>query len=311
MAVLAHAQRHRGPPEMRELFTVILSALLLLCPVALSFSTDSPPRSQPPPASSIPDLSLSSSPPTHRSTIFPGSAPVDTKDLATLVLQTGQRGPASAAIGRPACCTCRHGFAQAYAMDPLPASTGRANSGLLKLTCPHLVRAVDALEDEGGIDALNERVNISPLPGEEKGLNGDGKWLREAVSEAHQVHARVRREMLSSDEDVAFLQNKLGEEGSLFFLDSGVAGATGSQPPSNSAIDVKCLHAWLADMLFRKAGASAVGEEVAWELQQRGVDLTGTPTCRSACDPDWDGDRPNPPAPRNRQRLRSGKEVAR
>lgn len=224
-----------------------------------------------------------------RPTIFPNSVPVQPSDIATLMRQTGQVNPSKAAIGVPATCACQHGFPQAFAMDPLYA--GRINSGLLKLTCPLLVRAVDALEDDGMIQTLTERL-----------LMKDNNTLPAEIHQSHAQHAEVRKMMVSTLE-VEQIQSKLGMAGSEAFLNAGVAGA------SPGSTDLKCLHAWLADALF--AGDTRIGSIIRQELEAKGVDLTGTASCQTNCDPTSSAMLADPPKPRNKQRLRTNKEVER
>ena len=238
-------------------------------------------------------LALSPVASSRRPTAFPNSVPIQRDDLNVIVRQTGQTAPAAAAIGVPAHCACRHDFAQAFAMDPLPLGTSRANSGLLKLTCPHLVRAVDVLEDEGVMSRLNAALKASAE-------------LRDAAMGAHAVHADARRDILRDPRDLIAVRSKLGERGAEAFLSAGVAGSS----EKTAAIDVKCLHAWLADRLFRGQGESPLGDSVERELRNRGVKIGGTEACRLLCDPGSDM-MPLPPKPRNRQRLRTGKETAR
>ena len=70
--------------------------------------------------------------------------------------QTGQINPSKAAIGKPLKCKCKYGFPQVFVMDPM--YNNRINSGLLKLTCPLLVNAIDKLEDNGLINTINQRI---------------------------------------------------------------------------------------------------------------------------------------------------------
>ena len=261
---------------------------------------------------------------------FPGSQPITEHDKSVLRRQTGQTAPAEAAVGVPSACSCCHGFPQAFAMDPFPANGRRVNSGLVKLSCPHLVRAIDELEDEGGIGMMNDVVK-------------DSEELQRSMVLTHEMHAKVRRNMLevldatmnddavddhttcSSHEGGAMeniLRQKLGERGAEAFLSSGVAGAS-----AGSTDDVKCLHAWLGDYLFRGAqveedeeeedknnfdarASMAMGRAVVQALKERGVDISGTEGCRSLCDPSSNA-APLPPKPRNKQRLKTGKEIAR
>jgi hypothetical protein len=245
--------------------------------------------------SAVGALSVSSKqhqhPQSKRKTAFPNSVPAQPSDVESFIRQTGQIAPAKAAIGVPSSCACRHGFPQAFAMDPI--HSGRINSGLLKLTCPLLVRAVDSLEDEGMISLFNQRL--------EENNNNSNNYIQQATDEAHAVHAASRQELLNG-RDVDAVRVKLGERGTTAFLEAGVAGA------SAGSTDVKCLHAWLADSLFR--GETPMGKAVTKELVDRGVDLTGILTCNVACDP-RSGTTPEPPVPRNKQRLKTGKTIAR
>ena len=288
---------------------------LILAAIGASTTT---PYSPPPFANA---LSTGTAPSTATGTChaaFPGSQPTTEHDKSVLRRQTGQTAPAEAAIGVPSACSCCHGFPQAFAMDPFPANGRRINSGLVKLSCPHLVRAVDELEDEGGIGAINDIVKGS-------------EELQRSMVLTHELHAKVRRDMLEdvdakmnggdADEQAVgamndILRQKLGERGAEAFLSSGVAGSS-----AGSTDDVKCLHAWLGDYLFRGATEDeddtanvptsiAMGRAVAQRLKERGVDISGTESCRSLCDPSSNA-APLPPRPRNKQRLKTGKEIAR
>ena len=147
----------------------------------------------------------------------------------------------------------------------------------------------------------------------------------------HDLHAKVRRDMLEDADNAHdssnganganalamndILRQKLGERGAEAFLSSGVAGAS-----AGSTDDVKCLHAWLGDYLFRGEGEEeedadvptsvAMGHAVVQSLKERGVDISGTESCKSLCDPSSTAV-PLPPRPRNKQRLKTGKEIAR
>ena len=254
------------------------------------------------------DNSAMATPPirTRRKTLFPNSIPVQSSDVQVLQRQTGQVNPSRAAIGVPKVCQCQHGFPQAFAMDPVPPrspstkSKPRINSGLVKLTCPHLVRAIDALEDEGLIQTWNEEKFHD--------------WSSD-IQLAHEVHATARQALLlPKGDDRALIASKLGgDRGLQAFLSAGVAAA------SQISTDLKCLHAWYGDSLFR--GPTPVADSIRQELLDRGIDPTGTPDCHYACDPtilfSSESDNlisdeiPPPPKPRNKQRLRTGKEIER
>jgi len=228
-----------------------------------------------------------------RPTKFPNSVPVVQSDIETLIRQTGQVNPSRAAIGVPSTCVCQHGFSQAFAMDPHHG--GRMNSGLLKLTCPHLVRAVDFLEDQGMIRELNERI-LQEIEEKDQGP------LELSMRTTHERHATARKEMLTQ-QDIDQVQLRLGERGTTAFLEAGVAGS------SIGSRDSKCLHAWLADSLFEES--SPLGDIIKQELQKQNVNLSGTSACNKLCDPGSCHSFADPPKPRNRQRLRTVKETER
>ena len=231
--------------------------------------------------------------------LFPNSIDTTPSDLQIMQRQTGQSAPTEAAIGVPSSCNCRHGFPQAFAMDPMPASTGRMNSGLIKLTCPLLVNAIDALEDEGMISSLNENMERN-------------EYMQRNAKNIHGEHAQIRKEMIvGNDEQMDDLQRRLGENGASAFLNSGVAGST------LDSLDVKCMHAWMGDYLFRShdgrgssSSSSPLGKAICEALTEKGVDRNGTLNCNMYCD--CKSVLPAaPPNPRNKQRHKSQKEVAR
>ena len=250
-------------------------------------------------------------------TRFPQSQQATPSDIATVMRQTGQVQPSRATIGVPTHCRCQHGFPQAVALDPF--SAGRINSGLLKLTCPLLVRAVDALEDTGIMEVWNQQR----LP-TSRGQDKSTQPIIDEMTQRHAVHARVRQAMLS-ETDVSQIRAKLGDRGTRAFLEAGVAGAS---PGSH---DVKCLHAWLADALFcgedsdnnkTTTTTTLMGDRIAHELlsltssSSRSSSsiqdlLSGTPDCHRYCNPVAPLHWADPPKPRNKQRLRTSKETQR
>jgi hypothetical protein len=155
-------------------------------------------------------------PQSKRKTIFTNSVPAQPSDVESFIRQTGQIAAAKAAIGVPSSCACRHGFPQAFAMDPI--HSGRVNSGLLKLTCPLLVRAVDSLEDEGMISLFNQQLQDN-----NNNNNNNSNYVQQAsTDEAHAVHAASRQELLN-DKEVDAVRLKLGERGTTAFLEAGVS----------------------------------------------------------------------------------------
>jgi len=228
---------------------------------------------------------------------FPQSRDITDSDVEVMRCQTGQVNPGEAALGVPSVCRCQHGFPQVFAMDPFPNSK-RLNSGLVKLTCPLMVRAIDELEDHGVIGKINKVVS--------EGSDDERKSsLQASITESHLVHASVRNQLIASQDEKDLIRAKLGDSHFAAFMSSGVAGAS-----PDAVTDVKCLHAWFGDYLFRGPEESLVGALVANILRERGFTECGNADCRQYCDPSLEV-RPKPPGPRNRQRKRTAKELAR
>ncbi|KAK1747956.1 hypothetical protein QTG54_001919 [Skeletonema marinoi] len=262
--------------------------------------------------------------PTKRN-IFPGAIPITEADKETCARQTGQVAPGNALMGKPSQCSCKHGYPQAFSLDPAPPtqqfkrrSMDRVNSGLLKLTCPLIVNAVDALEDEGFINKMNSI--LAAKEGEDE--------LSQCMNDAHAIHSSTRKKLIfgpaRDDDNQTFqmLKSKLGDKGAEYFLDSGVAGAN----PLTKKKDVKCLHAWLADYLFRITDEEAccdgmtsnhpIGEAILQSLKERDIDFTGTDTCYHVCsgggvDVESGDGAVTVPIARNKQRKKKDKEFER
>ena len=202
-----------------------------------------------------------------------------------------------------------HGYPQAFSLDP--TSQNRLNSGLLKLTCPLLVNSIDSLEDDGFIDDIN-----SMLQNESNTASDAESSLRltAAMNEAHAIHAKSRLDLLSKDA-IERLETKLGKQGKDYFMKAGVAGAN----PAAEKSDIKCLHAWMADSLFRSSTTNhhPIGELIEDELTKRGISMNGTDNCNLVCSGisssiiSQDGSVVSVPIPRNKQRKKSIKETGR
>lgn len=230
----------------------------------------------------------------NRDLFFPNAVPATSENREVLQKQTGQVAPSLAAIGIPKCAKCQHGYPQVFLLDPIVEK--RMNSGLLKLTCPLLVSGIDEMEDDGYIPKFTEWVQLE-----------DERVA--SIQESHKTHARMRKQLiLSGDEEnksngtAAYqsLKERLGDKGADAFLNAGVAGASIDKP------DVKCLHAWLGDYLFRNS--SLLGEEILRTLEQeRGISICGTADCHKFCDPSSTV-MVDPPVARNKNRLKTKKE---
>ena len=230
---------------------------------------------------------------------------------------------------------------------------------------------VDLLEDEGFMKEINEKlisgkhsmsgndaivdVGVDCSHSEQDGDIGKA-WVK-CMDDAHSVHANTRQRLIlgqeisspanylqafTNDESnntdngnespIQILTSKLGERGAASFLEAGVAGAS----PLAKTPDVKCLHAWLADYLFRKNTRNdadsadvdhPIGEAIVEALALRGVDISGTDSCHrvcgggsGACDGSSSGSNDisddvsisvSVPIARNKQRKRKYKELER
>ena len=177
------------------------------------------------------------------------------------------RHPASDMVGVSSTSLCRHGWPQAALWQPIGSQ--RPVSGIMRLTCPHLVKEIDEWEREGALDAFNRRLN-DPL---------DEGRRTAILDEANKEHRRLRRAMMS-DGDLANLEERFGAAGATAFMDSGIAGMSPTKLD-----DVKCLHAQLADYILRGYNEQSVGAEVRTALEEeRGVSLGGCSNCHEQCD---------------------------
>ena len=264
---------------------------------------------------------------TMKLNVFPGSVPITEADKETCERQTGQVAPGNALMGMPSFCRCKHGYPQAFSLDPTPPtqqfkrrSIDRVNSGLLKLTCPLIVNAIDVLEDEGFMYEINSKLETE-------------EELSKCMQNAHDIHSTTRKKLIfgtsmritdipmHKNETFQLIKSKIGDKGAEHFIGAGVAGAN----PLSKKRDVKCLHAWLADYLFRITADDdhdegmttnhPIGEEILKRLSERGIDLTGTDSCHQVCsgknDCKCDDGTVTVPVPRNKQRKKKDKEIGR
>jgi len=174
--------------------------------------------------------------------------------------------------------------------------------------------------------------------------------LRKALKESHELHAQVRNKIVYSDisgkDNIQLLNSKLGRQQqerltstnndnnniiniTEIFLNSGIAGIANNTKQMNT--DVKCLHAWLADYLFfgntdsnenkKKNHFHWIGTQIEQILlNEYGISLNGSSNCKCMCDPSFEALDQEvqlkdsflaAPKPRNKQRKRTRKEIAR
>jgi len=198
-------------------------------------------------------------------------SPPSDEVVQVLERQVGHRLSNVVGVG----CRCRWGHPQALAWDPL-ARHGHGerrvpiDSGLFRLSCPMLVKAIDEWESEGAVVALNAEV----------ALNDTSSLRREDLITANIAHATARREIAGERLELLLANETQGshtEKLIRMVASSGIAGQT----PHKA--DVKCLHAQMADHLCRSR-SNAVGARIERGLEARGVRLDGDDRCWQQCD---------------------------
>jgi hypothetical protein len=127
---------------------------------------------------------------------------------------------------------------KAYVQFPVG---GGVSSGMLRLSCPHLVKAVDELEKEGALDHFDGK-----LAKEE-----EGRVLRASFSDTNEAWRSIRKEAVT-EQDRQTMNDRLGKEGAKHLMESGIIGCTIGK------LQVKCLHAHIADHLLRGSNGIAL-----------------------------------------------------
>ena len=179
-------------------------------------------------------------------TFFPLAAYPTAVDLQ--VIEQRQIGRTATAMFGVENTRCKHGFPQAYVQYPVG---GGVSSGMIRLSCPHLVKSVDEMESDGALNDFDAK-----LANEETGVH-----LRDSFMDTN-LAWRAIRETAVSVEDRLYMDEKLGIEGSKFLMESGIIGCTIGK------LQVKCLHAHIGDHLMR--GTNKIGAEALEKLESRG-----------------------------------------
>jgi hypothetical protein len=148
---------------------------------------------------------------------------------------------------------CKHGYPRAFVSYPV--SDG-ISSGMLRLSCPHLVKAIDEIERKGAIDEFDAVLQDKNL----------GKGLRQNFEETNKAWRDIRYSAVT-EEDRQMMDKKLGVEGAANLMESGIIGCTPGK------LQVKCLHAHVADQLLR--GTNEIGAMTMKRLEAGGVDTKG------------------------------------
>ena len=161
-------------------------------------------------------------------------------------------------------------------MDPVERKTFDTNrkvrleSGLFRLSCPLLVKAIDEWERKGAVADINAELAT---------CEGDAAELAAHLDEAHAEHSLARKEIVG--DRLERVRHEAQEQGSEIaldrVLDSGIAGQT------RSKLDIKCVHAQLADHLCR-SGSNKLASELIGRLEARGTPVSGDDNCCAQCD---------------------------
>ena len=196
-------------------------------------------------------------------TFFPkGALPTDTDRQVIEERHVGRSVPGLFAVSS---VRCRFGFSQAYVSYPVNSNNG-ISSGMVRLSCPHLVKEIDRIEKEGAITELDATLasssssSTTSLRSNFEEINADWKAIRNAA-------------VTQKDRDV--IVQMLGPEGSNNLMNSGIIGCT-------NTLQSKCLHAHTADYLLR--GVNKLGEATLHTLSEQGVDRNGCNDCWQQCD---------------------------
>lgn len=123
-----------------------------------------------------------------------------------------------------------------------------------RLTCPHLVKAIDELEADQGVQKYNAILSID-------------EELKENFKETMKEWNNILKSVLT-EEDIARFRKDFGDDYLNLFLNLGFIGMT-----MNKFDDVKCLHAHVADYLLR--GKNKIGELVMAQLEQSNINTSG------------------------------------
>lgn len=188
-------------------------------------------------------------------------------DIAVLERQLGHRLSNVYGVG----FRCKHGHPQALAYDPMQRPRQSENhkkripldSSLFRLSCPLLVKAVDEWEAEGAVAQLAQEVR-------------EDAAQAAALAAANLGHGAARREVVGDragalhDEAASLGVGHVIER----ILESGVAGCSPKAWENQAKLDVKCLHAHLADHLCRSR-SNGIGERVLTGLEARKCDARG------------------------------------
>eukprot|EP00596_Hydrurales_sp_CCMP1899_P000823 CAMPEP_0119034520 /NCGR_PEP_ID=MMETSP1177-20130426/1503_1 /TAXON_ID=2985 /ORGANISM="Ochromonas sp, Strain CCMP1899" /LENGTH=309 /DNA_ID=CAMNT_0006991999 /DNA_START=160 /DNA_END=1089 /DNA_ORIENTATION=+ len=159
---------------------------------------------------------------------------------------------------------CKHGFPQAYVQYPVGNGI---SSGMVRLSCPHLVKAVDEYERQGALDEFDALVADYD--------SKQGEMLRSSFGTVNEAWRDIKMAAVTPG-DLVMMNKKLGQDGANSLMNSGIIGCTFGK------LQVKCLHAHIGDHMIR--GDNLIGEVALEKLTERGVDVKGCGDCWQQCD---------------------------
>lgn len=131
---------------------------------------------------------------------------------------------------------------------------------MLRLSCPHLVKAIDRFEfEQNGIEKINNTLSIDGNV--DKDNFEEKRILRENFLETNTIWKNMRISLLP-EEKKKEIRGKLGDKAADALINSGIIGIS-----LEKVDDVKCLHAHVADYLLR--GENLIGKWALKEMEDK------------------------------------------
>lgn len=106
---------------------------------------------------------------------------------------------------------CKYNYPQVTIQYPVDIKSNKLASGMIRLTCPHLVKEIDQYEKEGGVAKFNEEIVINDK-------------AKEDFENAHKEWKEIR-DLSMTKEEVNFVKDKCRDRAD-DFLTSGFLGIT-------------------------------------------------------------------------------------
>ena len=152
---------------------------------------------------------------------------------------------------------CQYGFPRVYLRYPYSKTW---QTGFIRLTCPHLVKAVDRLEAKGGLERFDQLLNDKDNP--------QSIELKENFLQVNNTWNKIFNDLVTDFIRTLGLESFCKRESFKNLFNTGFIGIS-----KDDVDQVKCLHAHLADHLIR--GDNKIGELVEKELESKGVSTQG------------------------------------